>query len=65
MNSIVSDETLHAFVDGELDVAERELLTVHMQSDPELARRVCAARALRDMVKLAYAEPPKPQVRAA
>jgi anti-sigma factor RsiW len=26
MNSIVSDETLHAFVDGELDVTESETL---------------------------------------
>lgn len=58
MNSIVSDETLHAFIDGELDVAEREAFTVRMQSDAELARRVCAVRSLRDMVKLAYAEPP-------
>ncbi|MDP1929668.1 MAG: hypothetical protein Q8K62_14275 [Thiobacillus sp.] len=58
MNSVVSDETLHAFVDGELDVTEREALTVRMQSDAELARRVCAVRSLRDMVKLAYAEPP-------
>ncbi len=58
MNPIISDETLHAFVDGELDVAEREALTLRMQSDAELARRVCAVRSLRDMVKLAYAEPP-------
>jgi intracellular sulfur oxidation DsrE/DsrF family protein len=58
MNPGVSDETLHAFVDGELDVAEREALTARMQADPELAHRVCAVRALRDMVRLAYAEPP-------
>ncbi|MDP1925091.1 MAG: hypothetical protein Q8K57_09950 [Thiobacillus sp.] len=58
MNSGVSDETLHAFIDGELDVAEHEALTVRMQSDAELVRRVCAMRSLRDMVKLAYAEPP-------
>lgn len=58
MNPSVSDETVHAFVDGELDVAEREALTARMQADSELARRVCAVRALHDMVKLAYAEPP-------
>lgn len=58
MNPGVSDETVHAFVDGELDVAEREALTARMQADSELARRVCAVRALRDMVRLAYAEPP-------
>lgn len=65
MNPIVSDETLHAFVDGELDIAEREAFTARMQSDPELAQRVCAARTLRDMVKLAYAEPPAAGGRAA
>jgi anti-sigma factor RsiW len=64
MSAFVSDETLHAFVDGELDVAERERLTVRMQSDPELARRVGAVRALRDMVKLAYDAPPAPPSRA-
>ena len=58
MNPSVSDETLHAFVDGELDVEDREVLTARMQTDTELARRVCAVRMLRDMVKLAYAEPP-------
>ncbi|MCA1925173.1 MAG: hypothetical protein LDL16_02700 [Thiobacillus sp.] len=58
MNGPVSDETLHAFVDGELDLAEREALLVRIQSEPELARRVCAVRGMRDMIKLAYAAPP-------
>lgn len=55
----VSDDTLHAFVDGELDHADREALLVRMQTDAELAQRVCAVRRLRDMVRLAYAEPPR------
>jgi intracellular sulfur oxidation DsrE/DsrF family protein len=58
MNGPVSDETLHAFVDGELDLVEREALLVRIQSEPELAHRVCAVRGMRDMLKLAYAEPP-------
>jgi intracellular sulfur oxidation DsrE/DsrF family protein len=58
MNRPVSDETLHAFVDGELDLVEREALLVRIQSEPELAHRVCAVRGVRDMLKLAYAEPP-------
>lgn len=58
MNPIVSDETLYAFVDGEPDVAEREAFTARMQSDADLAQRVCVARTQRDMVRLAYAEPP-------
>lgn len=58
MKSMVSDETLHAFVDGELDVAETEILVARMRDDPELAQRVCALRSLKSMVRLAYAEPP-------
>lgn len=58
MNGPVSDETLHAFVDGELELAEREALLARIQSEPELSRRVCAVRGLRDMMKLAYANPP-------
>lgn len=58
MNPIVSDETLHAFIDGELDLAESEMLIAQMREDTELAQRVCALRSLQSMVRLAYAEPP-------
>lgn len=58
MNAVISDETLHAFVDGELDVAESEALIVRMREEKELAQRVCALRGLQSMVRLAYAEPP-------
>lgn len=58
MNPVVSDETLHAFVDGELDVAESEKLIATMREDKELAQRICALRSLQSMVRLAYAKPP-------
>jgi len=58
MNSCVSDETLHAFVDGELDVTESEALIAHMREDPDLAQRVCNLRSLQSMVRLAYVDPP-------
>jgi intracellular sulfur oxidation DsrE/DsrF family protein len=58
MNSAISDETLHAFVDGELDVADSEALTARLRGDPTLAQRVCTLRSLQSMVRLAYAEPP-------
>lgn len=58
MKSFVSDETLHAFIDGEFDVAESESLIAQMRHDPELAQRVGALRGLQSMVRLAYAEPP-------
>ncbi|MHB1085019.1 MAG: hypothetical protein ACYCZA_09280 [Thiobacillus sp.] len=58
MKSVISDETLHAFVDGELDVAESETLIARLRDDRELAQRVCVLRSLQSMVRLAYAEPP-------
>lgn len=60
MNPDVSDETLHALVDGELDVSESALLIARMREDTQLAQRVCALRSLQSMVRLAYAEPPAP-----
>lgn len=58
MNAAVSDETLHAFIDGELDVAECEQLLARMRDDEALSRRACALRSLKSMVRLAYAKPP-------
>lgn len=58
MRDEVSDEILHAYVDGELDLADREALMLRIQQEPELARRVCAIRGLSDMMRLAYVEPP-------
>ena len=58
MNPFVSDETLQAFVDGELDVSESEALIARMREDNELGQRICALRSLKSMVRLAYAEPP-------
>jgi hypothetical protein len=58
MNSNVSDETLHAFVDGELDVAESEALIARLREDQDLAQRVCNLRSLQSMVRLAYVDPP-------
>ncbi len=61
MNTAVSDEMLHAFIDGELDVTESEKLIAQMQEDETLSQRVCVLRSLRTMVRLAYAEPPLPE----
>lgn len=65
MNPAVSDEMLHAFIDGELDVAESEAMMARVREDGELARRVCALRNLRDMVRLAYLDPPAARPRLA
>lgn len=58
MNPVISDETLNAFIDGELDVVESEALLVRVREDKDVAQRVCALRSLQSMVRLAYIEPP-------
>ena len=58
MKTVVSDETLNAFVDGEFDVAESEALMARIREDAELSQRVGSLRCLQSMVRLAYAEPP-------
>jgi anti-sigma factor RsiW len=55
MKPVVLEEALHAFVDGELDVAESGKLIARLRDDTELAQRVCALRSLKSMVRLAYA----------
>lgn len=59
MSASVSDETLQAFVDGELDARESERLMAQMRAEPTLAQRVCDLRELKSIVRLAYAEPPR------
>src|SRR5215472_2712940 len=50
-----SDETLNAYVDGELDAATRAALETAMTGDPELAQRIARQRALRARVREAFA----------
>jgi intracellular sulfur oxidation DsrE/DsrF family protein len=59
MKPVVSDETLHAFVDGELDALESEKLIARMRDDSALAQRVCELRSLQSMLRVAYATPPR------
>lgn len=50
-----SDQTLSAYVDGELDAATRVVLEAAMATDPQLAGRVARQRALRERVRDAFA----------
>jgi len=50
-----SDETLNAYVDGELDAATRAALEAAMTTDPQLAPRIARQRALRAQVRAAFA----------
>jgi len=60
----ISDETLMAYADGEVDAATRAIVEAAMRDDPEVRRRVAHHRALREAVKGAFAaviDEPVPQ----
>ena len=57
------DLELNAFIDGELSPDQQAELLQSMRSDPELARHVCELGQLKAQLRLAYADPPKPQNR--
>jgi hypothetical protein len=60
----ISDETLMAYADGELDAATRASVEAAMQADPEMAKRVARHRALRDAMQGAFSgvlEEPVPE----
>ncbi len=61
---VFSDEFLNAFIDGQLDEAERSLLLEALREDETLSRRVCQLRKVRDMVQLAYLEVEAPPRRS-
>jgi len=50
----ISDETLMAFADGELDAAARAAVETAMREDPQIAERVAQHRALRQRIHMAY-----------
>ena len=60
----VSDETLMAYADGEVDAATRAIVEAAMRDDPLVRRRVAHHRELREAVKGAFAaviDEPVPQ----
>ncbi|MBT8429555.1 MAG: hypothetical protein KJN79_06545 [Gammaproteobacteria bacterium] len=57
------DLELNAYIDGELSPDQQAELLESMRSDPELARQACELGQLKAQVRLAYADPPKPQRR--
>jgi intracellular sulfur oxidation DsrE/DsrF family protein len=58
MKHDISDEQLNAFIDDELDTADREHVLAAVAVDGELAQRACALRLVKEQVRHAYAEPP-------
>ena len=60
----ISEETLMAYADGELDAATRASIEAAMQEDPEIAKRVARHRALREAMQGAFSgvlEEPVPE----
>jgi len=60
----ISDETLMAYADGELDAATRASIEAAMQGDPDIAKRVARHRALREAMQGAFSgvlEEPVPE----
>lgn len=61
VNEPVSDEQLNALLDNELDDAERIRLFEAIRNDQTLSARYCKLRQVKEMIKLAYNEPPLPK----
>jgi intracellular sulfur oxidation DsrE/DsrF family protein len=59
MNTEVSNAQLNAFIDNELDVAEKDQLFTRIQTDMGLANQACDLRAIKELVRHGYAEPPE------
>ena len=49
-----SDEHLNAFIDNQLDTAEKAELLDALRHDDELSQRVCKLQKLHNLVQLSY-----------
>ncbi len=59
----VSEETLNAFVDGQVDADEKSRIFSAINADKVLGQHACELRKLQEMVRHAYDEPPRPTQR--
>lgn len=56
----LSDEFINAFVDDQLIPEEKARVYAQAACDEAFNRRVCELRKIRDLIRLAYRELPKP-----
>jgi len=56
----VSEQQLHAFVDGELDSTEKNRVFELAEHAPDIDTQLCEYRKLKEMLRHAYADPPRP-----
>ena len=54
----ISQESLNAFLDGELTADERSQILAVIQQDKQLAQELCELRQTKELLALAYQEPP-------
>lgn len=57
----LSEEQLNAFVDNELDPEDKSALYNRAAHSPELDKRLCQQRKVKELVKHAYEDIPKPK----
>ena len=55
-----SEEQINAFVDDELDPEEKSRIFTEAGQCEDLDQRLCQQRKLKELVKLAYQDVPKP-----
>ena len=55
-----SDEFINAFVDDQLTPEEKAQVYARLSGNEPLSRQICELRKTRDLVQLAYKEPPMP-----
>lgn len=56
----ISQESLNAFLDGELAAHERSQILTIIQHDKALAQELCELRQTKELLALAYQDPPQP-----
>jgi intracellular sulfur oxidation DsrE/DsrF family protein len=56
----ISEEQLNAFVDDELEPEEKARIYSEANHQPELDKRLCQQRKVKELVKFAYHDVPKP-----
>lgn len=61
-DKFISDETVNAFIDNELDADERAQLVTAIQNDKVLQQKVNELRQVKEMLTLAYQDPPSPVI---
>lgn len=54
MSAMLSENELHAYVDGELPWQERERITAAVVASEELAERVSAVDELKQLIRFVY-----------